>query len=646
LTGCLFCSEAKMLGPLKEQGVFITEDWCNYKIKPSESTNRETKLGSLRNKIKKHSESRAHELAARVVEQRNSESVVEQLFEKRAEIADKETESLFRTAYHIAKLNRPFSEHEKLVSLQTLNGINLGSTLHSRYSATEMICHIATEMRQKVVKHIVESSSKFSVLIDESTTLSKKATMAVYLRTSVGKEAPIFIFLDLVELDGQTSNDIVLALDDCFKSAGFSEEFLRTNFIAFISDGASVMLGKKTGVATQLKSKYPGIFTWHCLNHRLELAVHDAQRDIAAINHFRSFLDTVYSLFNQSSKNQRELKEASVELEAQILRIGRVLDVRWVASSFRTIKAVWVSFEALAKHFSIAAKDHSRDSRERAKYEGLLKRLSSHEFVLDLGLMYDVLSELASLSEDLQHRSKSLTRANMLIGRTIRVLTTFKGNLSHGAKYEEAEKAIKAKTPFHNVTLTSNAKLQKINKDQFLQSLVDNLTRRLCQEEDENSSEFLKDLDILDTSKWPEKPSIRHGEKQIERLCSRFRLNAESAIRGMRDFIDEPGHLPKDLKALSLCIETILVSSSEVEHGFSVMNLICTDLRTSLLVSNISNLMFININGPPIELFHCQSYVKTWKKHHSLATDPQPRRCKPPKFDDTKQTLWKVCNDK
>src|SRR6218665_2053157 len=90
------------------------------------------------------------------------------------------------------------------------------------------------------------------------------------------------------------------------------------------------------------------------------------------------------------------------------------------------------------------------------------------------------------------------------------------------------------------------------------------------------------------------------------------------------------GHLPKDLKALSLCIETIPVSSSEVEHGFSVMNLICTDSRTSLLVSNISNLMFININGPLIELFHCQSYVKTWKRHNSLATEPQPRRCKPP----------------
>jgi len=44
------------------------------------------------------------------------------------------------------------------------------------------------------------------------------------------------------------------------------------------------------------------------------------------------------------------------------------------------------------------------------------------------------------------------------------------------------------------ITLTTNAKLENINKDQFLQSVDDNVTRRLCQKEDESSSEFLPDL--------------------------------------------------------------------------------------------------------------------------------------------------------
>jgi len=44
------------------------------------------------------------------------------------------------------------------------------------------------------------------------------------------------------------------------------------------------------------------------------------------------------------------------------------------------------------------------------------------------------------------------------------------------------------------IALATNAKLENINKDQFLQSVDDNLTRRLCQKEDESSSEYLQDL--------------------------------------------------------------------------------------------------------------------------------------------------------
>ena len=39
-------------------------------------------------------------------------------------------------------------------------------------------------------------------------------------------------------------------------------------------------------------------------------------------------------------------------------------------------------------------------------------------------------------------------------------------------------------------------------------------------------------------------------------------------------------------------------STSNVEQGFSVMNLICTPLRSSLSESNLNRFMRICINGP------------------------------------------------
>jgi len=56
-------------------------------------------------------------------------------------------------------------------------------------------------MREQLVKNIIDCSAKLSVLIDESTTLSSKTSMVVYIKSAISNDDPIFMFLDLVELD-------------------------------------------------------------------------------------------------------------------------------------------------------------------------------------------------------------------------------------------------------------------------------------------------------------------------------------------------------------------------------------------------------------------------------------------------------------
>jgi len=90
----------------------------------------------------------------------------------------------------------------------------------------------------------------------------------------------------------------------------------------------------------RLKDIYPLIFSWHCLNHRLELAVNDIMKDLNSINHFKSFIDSLYVLYNNSPKNTNEIKEVCNELNIIFVKVGRVLDTRWVASSWRAVNAV------------------------------------------------------------------------------------------------------------------------------------------------------------------------------------------------------------------------------------------------------------------------------------------------------------------
>ena len=102
------------------------------------------------------------------------------------------------------------------------------------------------------------------------------------------------------------------------------------NLICFASDGASVMLGKKSGVASLLAEKYPNIIRWHCLNHRLELAVSSAIKEVTAVNHFQVFFDKLYTLYSRSPKNKHEIDSCAAELGLQLNKIGRIFNVRWV----------------------------------------------------------------------------------------------------------------------------------------------------------------------------------------------------------------------------------------------------------------------------------------------------------------------------
>jgi len=74
------------------------------------------------------------------------------LFETSTSKHYQSTIKIFRTVYFNAKNNRTFDDHSEL---QQINWVLLGQTLHSRYSSTSIIDHIATEMRNKIVQNII-----------------------------------------------------------------------------------------------------------------------------------------------------------------------------------------------------------------------------------------------------------------------------------------------------------------------------------------------------------------------------------------------------------------------------------------------------------------------------------------------------------
>lgn len=69
-------------------------------------------------------------------------------------------------------------------------------------------------------------------------------------------------------------------------------------------------------------------------------------------------------------------------------------------------------YSALHKHFVSASHDVARTSSERCMYEGFGEKLSSKDFIKNLGLMFDALEELKDLSEALQKQRHQSVRSD------------------------------------------------------------------------------------------------------------------------------------------------------------------------------------------------------------------------------------------
>lgn len=646
--GCSICRGIGALGIEQNVGMKISKEWTTITVIPNGET-RQRQLSSLRKKIYEHKESASHKAIIKI-QNESKKKILENVCFKAISHQTDTTEKIFRTAYKIAKKNQAFNDFETEIDLQELNGIDMGHILHSTNACINIIKHISKEMKTAIVANIIEKDLKFALLVDESTTLSQSSTLIIYFRVFIPNNEnidvtrkPVNLFINLIELTDVTATGIFNSLIENLCLIGFTQDYLKKNLVAFACDGAAVMLGRRSGVSTLLKNMFPSILIWHCANHRLELSVADAVKSVSSINRFKSFMDKLYVIYHASPKNSRELSICATELEVQILKIGRILSTRWVASSFRSVYAVWENYEVLVKHFTKAQSDNQRDTKDRSMYSGLLLKITSSGFILDLALMCDALQELSELSLELQSRNINLYTAH----QKIKLQTQFfeERITSPGTYYKIAVSAVDS-LKFKNVSINKTNKFgryetETISPSAFYKHLKQSIEKRLLSAEDIELPQYSK---VLYPENWPNDihKNITYGETEIQILSKRFGLNERQITRGFREYLEEK-QIPSSLLPLVNILDVVPISTSECERGFSQMNLIITPTRSSLLTSTAASLLFIRMVGPPLRIFNPQKYVKSWliRGHHSATDTNSKKRNREKDYDENMAIIWK-----
>ena len=174
---------------------------------------------------------------------------------------------------------------------------------------------------------------------------------------------------------------------------------------SFVSDGASVNLGRKSSIATMLE-EFVGhpLVKIHCMAHKLNLAVRKSftDKNFKWIFYIESLLKQVYVFFmNKGHKCTSFLREA---MGGEKITFGGNYETRWAASEKKAVKVIINHHGKIVKALEDLSMDTSFRPEVRQTAVGLVKQLSNKNVMLIFYFFYDVLDVIETSSLQFQKR--------------------------------------------------------------------------------------------------------------------------------------------------------------------------------------------------------------------------------------------------
>lgn len=197
-----------------------------------------------------HADTDQHKTAIEL-ELTNKSSVFQKQIDEQHAVADETSKAVFFALYWLMKEEIPNCKLSSL--LKVVEKMGHPYITHFKYTAAgterDMMMNVGEVVSGKTVEQVLKSQT-YGILFDEVTDISVKQQMVCFIQYIDKKGHANVDFLDIANvLEFGTSSDA----ETLFKTLGLDI----ANCSSFVSDGASVMVGKENGVAAKMKQVIP-----------------------------------------------------------------------------------------------------------------------------------------------------------------------------------------------------------------------------------------------------------------------------------------------------------------------------------------------------------------------------------------------------
>ena len=254
----------------------------------------------------------------------------------------------FKAVYWLAKEEIPSSKFPSLLALLEMLGLSVvgklcvgGNATYTHHSSFSEMQDVINECIQDLVVTELNFCDAYGLMVDKSTdvTITKKLVLNAKIVKHCHTKTRFLSNIDIKHGRAETIYNAIISWAE-------EKKINLDHFVGFGSDGASVMVGSKTGVATRLKVVNPFIVSIHCAAHRLALTSSQAAKDITYLKRFMEMLHAVYNYFHNSAVQSAKLREVQLSLEEPVRTYKEVYSVCWL-SLYNAVDAIVQSWPAL-----------------------------------------------------------------------------------------------------------------------------------------------------------------------------------------------------------------------------------------------------------------------------------------------------------